>query len=284
MNLPVMAVPYSDGIPIYPTFDTERDWRAHEYPSEEKERRRGPEFPKAGSPSYKMDQRAIPRLLELLATYNVQAIFFVTGEFCEYNPGLVGDIADAGHKLGVHTHPQLHPEFTGEHHNDIEHGMLAEYDSTEIHTMIGRDYDLLRETGIDTDHFRAGNLSFSLDVANQLVDLGLTHDHSIRMAIGKDIQKIPLYFRVRRLGLQETPVVLNPAYIHRSEHNRLKPYHYVFSAMFGGTLNLHPMVFGNTSLDLDGDYRRFEEYLTQCTHRLDSGMETVDIGETVAQK
>jgi peptidoglycan/xylan/chitin deacetylase (PgdA/CDA1 family) len=278
-----MEVPYSDRIPIYPTFDTERDWHAHEYMPEEKERRRGPDFPKVSSPSYEMDQRAIPRLLEMLATHDVQAIFFVTGEFCEYNPGLVSDIVDSGHELGVHTHPQLHPEFTGEHHNDIDHGMLAEYDSTEIHTMIGRDYDLLRETGVDTNHFRAGNLSFSVDVATQLVDLGLTHDHSIRMAIAKDIRNIPLYLRVCRLGLEETPVVLNPAYIHRGEHNRLKPYHYVFSAIFRGTLNLHPMVFGNTALDLDDDYRRLENYLAQCTHQLNSETETVEIDEAATQ-
>jgi peptidoglycan/xylan/chitin deacetylase (PgdA/CDA1 family) len=277
-----MMVPYSDGIPIYPTFDTERDWHAHEYPTEEKERRRGPDFPKAGSPSYEMDQRAIPKLIELLAKHNVQAIFFVTGEFCEYNPGLVGEIADAGHELGVHTHPQLHPEFTGEHNNDLEHGMLAEYDTADIHTMIGRDYDLLRETGADTNHFRAGNLSFSIEVGNQLIDLGLTHDHSIRMAIAKDIKHIPLYIRAQRLGLEETPVVLNPAYIHRGEHNRLKPYHFFFSEMFGGTLNLHPMVFGNEALDLDDDYRRFEAYLKQCTYRLNCEAETAQTDDMEA--
>jgi peptidoglycan/xylan/chitin deacetylase (PgdA/CDA1 family) len=241
------------------------------------ERRRGPDFPKVGSPSYEMDQRAIPQLLELLDAHNVKSIFFVTGEFCEYNPGLVGDIADAGHELGVHTHPQLHPEFDGDHQNDIEAGMLADYANPDIHAMIGRDYDMLRDTGVETDQFRAGNLSLSLDVARQLKDLGLTHDHSLRMAIAKDVRKIPLYLQVRRLGLEETPVVLNPAYIHRAEHHRLKPYHHVFSAVFGGTLNLHPMVFGNEALNLDDDYWRLEQYLAQCTHRLS---ETETVGPT----
>ncbi|WP_247009120.1 polysaccharide deacetylase family protein [Halorientalis litorea] len=270
-----MNTPWADGISIYPTFDTERDWRAHEFSQAEKERRRGPDFPKSGSPSYEMDQRALPQLLDLLGTHDVKAIFFVTGEFCEYNPGLVGDIDAAGHDLGVHTHPQLHPAFEGDHVNDLDAGMLADYDSPDIHTMIGRDYDMLREAGVDTDHFRAGNLSFSLDIARQLKALGLTHDHSIRMAIAKDVAKIPLYLRVRRLGLRETPVVLNPAYIHRAEHNRLKPYHHVFSAAFGGTLNLHPMVFGNENLDLDDDYRRLEQYLSRCTHRLGDGVDDV---------
>jgi len=261
----------SEGIPIHPTFDTERDWHAHEHPPREMERRRGPEFPKEGTPSYEMDRRAIPRLLDLLETHDVRAIFFVTGEFCEHNPDLVGEIDDAGHDLGVHTHPQLHPEFTGDHVNDLGAGMLADYDPADINAMVGRDYDSLREAGVDTDHFRAGNLSFTVEVARQLNDLGLTHDHSIRMAISKDVRNVPLYLRVRGLGLEETPVVLNPAYIHRAEHNRLKPYHYVFASLFGGTLNLHPMVFGNEALDLDGDFARLEQYLGRCTHRLEAG-------------
>jgi hypothetical protein len=147
--------------------------------------------------------------------------------------------------------------------------------------MVGRDYDQLRDVGIETEHFRAGNLSISVEVARQLADLSLTHDHSIRMAIAKDIQHIPLYFRIRDLGLNETPVVLNPAYIHRPEHNRLQPYHYLFSALFGGTLNLHPMVFGNEKLSLEGDYSRLEQYLRRCTHRLSSN--TSRAGTTATQ-
>lgn len=276
-----MATSWADGIPIYPTFDTERDWRAHEFSQAEKERRRGPDFPKSNFPSYEMDKRAVPQLLDRLKTHGVKAIFFVTGEFCDHNPGLVGDIDEAGHDLGVHTHPQLHPEFKGDHVNDLKAGMLADYDSCEIRAMVGRDYDKLRKTGVDTEHFRAGNLSFSLDVARQLQDVGLTHDHSIRMAIAKDVSNIPLYLRVRRLGLKETPVVLNPAYIHRPEHNQLKPYHYIFSAVFGGTLNLHPMVFGNENLDLCEDYRRLEQYLSRCTHRLEKKTNS-DVGNTAA--
>ena len=274
---------WSDRIPIYPTFDTERDWHAHECPPEEMKRRRGPDFPKEGTPSYEMDRRAIPELLDLLNGHDVRAIFFVTGEFCEYNPDLVGAIDDAGHGLGVHTHPQLHPEFVGDHVNDLHAGMLVDYDPAAINSMIGRDYDALCETGVDTDHFRAGNLSFSRRVARQLVDIGLTHDHSIRMAISKDVTNVPLYLAARRLGLDETPVVLNPAYIHRAEHHRLKPYHYLFASLFGGTLNLHPMVFGNEAIDLETDRARFESYLADCTHRLEAGNGADRVDETLAE-
>jgi hypothetical protein len=44
--------------------------------------------------------------------------------------------------------------------------------------MIGRDHEMLQETGIETDNFRTGNLSLSVDVARQLQDFRLTHDHS----------------------------------------------------------------------------------------------------------
>jgi len=63
--------------------------------------------------------------------------------------------------------------------------------------------------------------SFTLEGARQVRDVGETCDYSIRMAISKDVTNILLYLRVRRLGLDETPVVLNPAYIHRAEHHRL---------------------------------------------------------------
>jgi peptidoglycan/xylan/chitin deacetylase (PgdA/CDA1 family) len=213
-----------------------------------------------------MARKAIPELLDLMEQYDTQSIFFVTGEFSEYNPDLVDRIDEAGHELGVHTHPQLHPEFTGDHINDIEAAKITDYQPDDIQTMIGRDYDKLREIGIETDHYRSAMLDFDITVARQLKDLGLYHDHSIRMAISKDITNIGLYRTVTEMGLEETPVVLNPAFIHREEHNRLKPYHYVFATLFGGTLNLHPMTFGNKNIDVEDDFSRFEEYVKRCTH------------------
>jgi peptidoglycan/xylan/chitin deacetylase (PgdA/CDA1 family) len=50
-----------------------------------------------------------PRLLDILATHNVGATFFLVGRFAEAEPGLVRRIAAAGHLVGNHSwsHPNL---------------------------------------------------------------------------------------------------------------------------------------------------------------------------------
>ena len=52
---------------------------------------------------------ATPRLLEVLAKQDVRATFFLIGEFVRKEPGLVREIAAAGHVIGNHTmtHPWL---------------------------------------------------------------------------------------------------------------------------------------------------------------------------------
>lgn len=50
-----------------------------------------------------------PRLLDVLAQYNVKATFFLVGRYAEKQPTLVRTLADAGHLIGNHswTHPDL---------------------------------------------------------------------------------------------------------------------------------------------------------------------------------
>lgn len=52
---------------------------------------------------------ATPRLLDLLARYNVQATFFLVGRFVDAYPSLAAEIAARGHTIGNHTttHPSL---------------------------------------------------------------------------------------------------------------------------------------------------------------------------------
>ncbi len=45
-----------------------------------------------------------PDLLALLSELDVQATFFVTGEYSRQHPNLLRDIADDGHSIGVHTY------------------------------------------------------------------------------------------------------------------------------------------------------------------------------------
>lgn len=49
------------------------------------------------------------RLLEVLATHNVRATFFLIGRFVKQRPDIVREIAQAGHAIGNHTygHPNL---------------------------------------------------------------------------------------------------------------------------------------------------------------------------------
>jgi peptidoglycan/xylan/chitin deacetylase (PgdA/CDA1 family) len=50
-----------------------------------------------------------PRLLEVLASHNVHATFFMVGSHAQMEPDLVRRVAAAGHLIGIHTwsHPNL---------------------------------------------------------------------------------------------------------------------------------------------------------------------------------
>ena len=58
---------------------------------------------------------ATPRLLEILASRNVKATFFLIGDFVRAEPALTRQIAAAGHTIGNHTmtHPFL-PKYSAE--------------------------------------------------------------------------------------------------------------------------------------------------------------------------
>jgi len=50
-----------------------------------------------------------PKILKVLAGYNVKATFFVLGSAAEEYPQLVDDMAKAGHAIGNHTYSHGHP-------------------------------------------------------------------------------------------------------------------------------------------------------------------------------
>ncbi|MCL6635355.1 MAG: polysaccharide deacetylase family protein [Peptococcaceae bacterium] len=52
----------------------------------------------------------IPQILESLNEYSVPATFFIGGQWAESFPGLVRDIAGAGHELGSHGYSHPHPD------------------------------------------------------------------------------------------------------------------------------------------------------------------------------
>ena len=56
------------------------------------------------------DDKGVNGILEQLKKHNVQATFFLTGQFCEKFPEAAKRIADAGMEIGNHSYS--HPDFT----------------------------------------------------------------------------------------------------------------------------------------------------------------------------
>jgi len=60
----------------------------------------------------------------------------------------------------------------------------------------------------------------------------------------------------------------------------MKPYHYGFASLFGGTLNPYAM-FGNETLELN--VARLEPYLAKCTRRLRNENGSEHLEETLTE-
>lgn len=237
------------------TFDVERDWRARELSKEEMERRRGPDFPYSKEPEFYMIKKAVPELLKLLSKHESDAIFFVTGETARHEPSLVKKIADCS-TIGVHTHPYHHKEFRGDHPNEADKDRLADYPPKLIKKMVQRDIEELRNIGVEPEIFRSGKLSIDLEALKVIKKLGLS-DSSIELIGFTNFSNLFLYNNIRGY-LKETPVTLNPSYVH--DNSRLYPLHHIFR----GCLILHPAVFGNENIpkeERDEWFKRLESFL-----------------------
>lgn len=69
-------------------------------------------------------EKLTPQLLDLLASRNAKATFFLTGFRATKHPELVDEIANQGHELACHTHQHLNAWRTWPWRNlsDIDHG------------------------------------------------------------------------------------------------------------------------------------------------------------------
>lgn len=85
------------------------------------------------------DPRYTPALLDLLATHEVHATFFLIGRQAEQHPELVGRMIAEGHRLGNHSYS--HPKFNGlslaEKMLEIDRTdrILAEFDGIPHHAV-----------------------------------------------------------------------------------------------------------------------------------------------------
>jgi polysaccharide deacetylase family protein (PEP-CTERM system associated) len=107
-------------------------------------------------------------LLDLLASRNTKATFFVLGWVAETNPQLVRRIAEAGHEIGCHSyaHRLVYNLTPGEFRDDTERAMRAIEDAGCVTPRLYRapSYSIMAKS------------FWALDI---LASLGFTHDSSI---------------------------------------------------------------------------------------------------------
>jgi polysaccharide deacetylase family protein (PEP-CTERM system associated) len=115
--------------------------------------------------------RVVPnthRLLQLLATLDVRATFFVLGWVAERFPDLVREIAAAGHELGCHSY---------------WHRLIYELDAAEFREDTRRSKDIIEQlVGQPVIGYRAPTYSMvhrSAWAFEILAELGFTYDSSI---------------------------------------------------------------------------------------------------------
>jgi peptidoglycan/xylan/chitin deacetylase (PgdA/CDA1 family) len=101
-----------------------------------------------------------PRILELLATHNAHATFFVVGENAARHPELIRAIAAAGHEIAHHTH--THP-----------HGMFWRASPARVRRELDDALDVLRRSGVKPARFRPPVGIKNLWLARALRERGL---------------------------------------------------------------------------------------------------------------
>ena len=79
-------------------------------------------------------QQGTPEVLEALVPAGAKATFFLCGEQVERNPSLAAEIAAAGHRIALHghRHRNLLRLTPGEFAEDLERGIAAVEDATEV--------------------------------------------------------------------------------------------------------------------------------------------------------
>ena len=108
------------------------------------------------------------KILEILASFQVRATFFIVGEIAETHPKLVRDIAEAGHEIGSHSHD----------HRRVHRFTPAAF-AGDLRTSKDR---LEQAGGRAVSGFRAPTFSVTRETAwaiDVLSEAGFTYDSSI---------------------------------------------------------------------------------------------------------
>jgi peptidoglycan-N-acetylglucosamine deacetylase len=106
----------------------------------------------------------VPRILDLLAEYEVPATFFVPGLTAERYPGAVESIVGAGHEVAHHsfTHRSPVSQSEDEERRELERGFLA-----------------LERVGVRPEGYRAPSWEPTWRTASLVAEFGLSYDSSL---------------------------------------------------------------------------------------------------------
>jgi peptidoglycan/xylan/chitin deacetylase (PgdA/CDA1 family) len=106
----------------------------------------------------------VPRILSMLAEYELPASFFVPGLTAELHPGAVEEILAAGHEVGHHSyaHRPAARQSLEEERSDFERGLVA-----------------LDKLGVRPQGHRAAGWEASWQTASLVAEHGLTYDSSL---------------------------------------------------------------------------------------------------------
>jgi polysaccharide deacetylase family protein (PEP-CTERM system associated) len=123
------------------------------------------------------------QLLDVMARYDVRGTFFILGWVAKRNPGLIAEIARAGHEIGCHS---------------FAHRLVYELSPNEFRTDTRKAVAAIEDAcGVSPRVYRAPSYSItkeSLWALEILVECGFTHDSSI-YPIRHDRYGIPGFHR-----------------------------------------------------------------------------------------
>lgn len=108
------------------------------------------------------------RLMDQLAAQQTRATFFIVGEIARTHPGLIRDIAEAGHEIGSHSH---------------DHRRLHSFDAKGFRDDLMMSKEALEQaSGQPVQGFRAPTFSITRETAwaiDVLAECGFVYDSSI---------------------------------------------------------------------------------------------------------
>jgi peptidoglycan/xylan/chitin deacetylase (PgdA/CDA1 family) len=110
-------------------------------------------------------RRGLPRILGVLAEFELHATFYVPGVVAQRHPDEVRGVLEAGHELGHHGHAHRRPDTLGhaEQRAELSDGLAA----------------LGELTGVPVRGYRAPGWELTPYTLEALGELGFTHDSSL---------------------------------------------------------------------------------------------------------